>query len=1070
MSFRSRRINRSKKVPGVKLRPADPSSLKDLRTPESTWAHSSGLDSDEETSRPDLCPRPFKGIVICATGINDKTSLFKLALELGAQTLNDLTDKVTHLVAEEAGSAKYRCALGNRIPIMHPSWVIESHKVWLRGDDVDVAESIEQYRLPPFAGVVLCVSGIEDVNRRMEINREVTQGGGTYVKQIERPVRVTHLLCANTSEGQSDKVRYADKFNRVGEAQIHIVWEDWFWDSLRFGGRFDEEAYKVSNPRPPPKVLPEGKHPVIRPPQSSSPAPDEAGISSEIENAQASAVAANPAPSLLPGAPAQNDIEELASSKRHPTAVVGLWQSILRPRGFALQNGHLVRSPSKSQSQPIIPAPRDPSPPRRRAALRAGDGDPHAPVSAISSFRRARSFAPPTALAASTPLSRQPFRRAPTVVAGEGSLGKKSSLSFLGRSVGSVQAAAGMSADAPIASTSAVAGPSRSASVVPGEVEEGVDEGECVSEGARELFKGMRIRALGEAKSVSVRKAIEDCGGTWIGARDDDDDDAVDFIIVRLVSGSAIYRNEGDEAAQGKYRTECWLERCIFEERVCAPTEHVAFVPLATPAPVPGTEDILLSYSGLDQSEACWVRRLLRALGIVHAPNFSRRTTHLLCPSGEGAKADKAREWGTPIIDMDWLAAVARTGQLPSAPSPSIAGNALVDRDGEVDLQVMEFAGEPEVLMATQHPPPSRSIGGDRKGKGKEKDMSRDESMVDITNEDRAPRMQSLSYGDPPPNARPHAAEELESFGLPAMLLGGPTPDKPPGTPHRLVKAPTPVFAPEDASAPSRTQPDANPNESSSIPPLSSQGRVPSSESPSPMRMPGERTPGTPVRVTKHATRVLQESISTLLGKRPASVVRAEREEADAEAVKGKDGRLGKRSRPLNRSRSNMSFTESVTPGRSTPVLSPHSAPRSRESTTPARPPAPSPQLAAPPAEAPLPQRRPSHGSGDEGDNSFLAEIAPEGSHVMYADPKARGVRERLKHLFGAQEGGRELWEAEADGEGAGVGMRMDVEEMTLPQLSDVGAAVSASARSGSGSGRRTGARGRGRRGRKSGR
>lgn len=89
----------------------------------------------------DLCPRPFKGVVLCATGIQDKvccvlpsapagradrrclarqTSLFKQALELGAMPLPDLTDKVTHLLATECGSAKYkvrahtRCALQAR--------------------------------------------------------------------------------------------------------------------------------------------------------------------------------------------------------------------------------------------------------------------------------------------------------------------------------------------------------------------------------------------------------------------------------------------------------------------------------------------------------------------------------------------------------------------------------------------------------------------------------------------------------------------------------------------------------------------------------------------------------------------------------------------------------------------------------------------------------------------------------------------------------------------------------------------------------------------------------------------
>ena len=34
--------------------------------------------------------------------------LFKEAVELGATALNDFTDMVTHLIAEEPGSAKYR--------------------------------------------------------------------------------------------------------------------------------------------------------------------------------------------------------------------------------------------------------------------------------------------------------------------------------------------------------------------------------------------------------------------------------------------------------------------------------------------------------------------------------------------------------------------------------------------------------------------------------------------------------------------------------------------------------------------------------------------------------------------------------------------------------------------------------------------------------------------------------------------------------------------------------------------------------------------------------------------------
>ncbi|KAI0353702.1 hypothetical protein OH77DRAFT_1505190 [Trametes cingulata] len=1065
MSFR--RVNRSKKVPGVKLRPADPSARKDLRTPDSTWTHSSGLDSDEEATHADLCPRPFKGFVLCATGISDKTSLFKLALELGAQSVSDLTDRVTHLIAEEPGSAKYRCALENRIPIMHPSWITESHKIWLRGDDVHVDESIRQYRLPPFSGVVLCVSGIEDVNRRMEINREVTKGGGTYVKQIERPVRVTHLLCANTSEGESEKVRYAEKFNRVGEARIHIVWEDWFWDSLRFGGRFDEEAYQVSNPRPPPRALPEA------PPAASRTITDQTGISSEIQNAQASAAGPSHAPDTHGG-----DEEEVASVKRVPAVTLHLWESILKPRGFEVQQGRLVRSPSKSQSQsrskPDTSYRRELSPSARassssssrRGALRDGDGEPHAPASAISSFRRARSFAPSVgARDASTPVGGQPFRRAPTV--GGGALGERtSSMSFLGRSVGSVQAAAGEFSDVPIASTSAVAGPSRAGSVGAGAGVEGamgVGESE-VSEGARELFKGMRIRALGEARCGSVRRAVEECGGTWVGM--EDDDETVDFIVVRLVSGSAIFRREADPLLRAKYRTECWLERCIFEERVCAPGEHVAFVPLAVEAPIAGTEEMVLSYSGLDQSEACWVRRLLRALGIAHAPNFSRRTTHLLCPSGEGPKADKAREWGTPIVDMEWLAAMVRTGELPPLPQSAgiagVAGEAVVQKGEDVDLQVVDYQGEPEVLMATQQPvrsQPEQQLSGAKKGKGKEK--ARDVSMVDITNEDPSPpKSQSLSYYDPPPEAQPPMLEEHESFGMPNMLLGIAAPENRPSTPRQRSKTPTPPAERASSASPSRTQPSDDNHPASSTDPSSEPSRafddrVPSSLSPEPMRMPGARTPSTPARVTKQATRVLQESITTLLGKRPAAAVAAEREEEERRA---KEVRLGKRARPLNRTKSNMSFTESVTPGRTTPRLSPPPGARSRgASTTPAPVPAPESHL-IPRLDAPDAPAHPST-SGDEADNSFMAAELPESSHVMYADPKQDGARERLKHLFDSgskREREREPW----DIDGA-MAMAMDVEEMTLPQLPDVAMARKAagSARSRRGRGPRKGAR-----------
>jgi hypothetical protein len=81
-----------------------------------------------------------------------------------------------------------------------------------------------------------------------------------------------------------------------------------------------------------------------------------------------------------------------------------------------------------------------------------------------------------------------------------------------------------------------------------------------------------------------------------------------------------------------------------------------------------------------------WVKRLARALGnsfsyvrisvqcfnnwflqgMAHAPTFCRTTTHLLCPAAVGAKYLRARVWGTPVVDMRWLAHIAKTGALPT--------------------------------------------------------------------------------------------------------------------------------------------------------------------------------------------------------------------------------------------------------------------------------------------------------------------------------------------------------------------------------------------------------------------
>jgi DNA replication regulator DPB11 len=166
-----------------------------------------------------------------------------------------------------------------------------------------------------------------------------------------------------------------------------------------------------------------------------------------------------------------------------------MWETLLKPRGFEIAAGKLVRSPSKSQGGQGRPQfPPSPLPPPRLAESGRGG-------SIIDSFRRGNSFANLQPKEKSS--ARLPFRRIPTSGSLLGKNGESSS--------------------------------SSSFNVPP----QDIPNPSSLSSSSSELFKGLKFRTLGEAKSASVRSAVEGCCGR-IPSREDSDEE-VDYIIVRLV-------------------------------------------------------------------------------------------------------------------------------------------------------------------------------------------------------------------------------------------------------------------------------------------------------------------------------------------------------------------------------------------------------------------------------------------------------------------------------------------------------------------------------------------------------
>lgn len=670
---------------------------------------------------------------------------------MGANTTAAFTDYVTHLIAEEHGGAKYWCAVERKIPIVRASWIQDTFEIWQRGDDFDFAAKVEEHRLPTFSGITLCVSGIEDLDRRTNINRTVSQHCGKYVKNIERPVRVTHLLCSGDDE--TDKMRYARKFNERGEANIKLVWEEWFWDSLNFGGRFEETPYLVTRPRPERRQLLSLRKPCpIEPePQQEQPQMD-ADVPEE---------------------------EEIAVARRVPAAMLRVWESLLAPRGYTKVGSALVKAGPAEVSNSTL----DPSLPRSGTKKDKGKQralNPSSPPtarkgrSALATFTRSKSFAPCTTSMMedpSTSTARQPFRKAHSL--------------FL-----------------PHIQSPAVHDDSKP-----------------------QMFAGMRFRVRAEARSASVRSAIESCGGTWI--ENEDEEESIDFVIVRLVSGSKLYVDETDATLKPRYRTECWLEGCLSRERICSLDEHPSFSPLSHTIHLPS---VVISPSGLDLAEDTWVKRLSRALGITHAPAFSRSTTHLLCPGATGAKYTRAQAWGTPVVDMQWLSHIARTGAMPSPEMFLVSNSRLPVADTRRTITPAKMPdlaqAETTTLPKKAHAPP-----------------------LQTTQPDTDPANQEFSFG------RPSLLADCDEV-VPSSSPTLPPASSPPGPrPHSFsLSAHTSLVPSDHSSGPGPAPGSDTEDDDEAAPP------VPSSNTPSPLKLPSDQT--------DPAARALHESISNLLGKR----------------------------------------------------------------------------------------------------------------------------------------------------------------------------------------------------------
>ena len=177
-------------------------------------------------------------IVACCTNISmeERSKLNERIVAMGGIMVGDFTQSVTHLIAGEVGSKKYKVACEIGVPIVQQSWVFacwsqSKYKLFASQDD----EIIKKHLCPCFKGLTISVTGL-GLETRKEVAQLTEKNGGKYSGDLNMRT-CTHLI-VNVAKGE--------KYTYARQWKIHCVSPEWFYDCLKEGHWVDEASYEVT--------------------------------------------------------------------------------------------------------------------------------------------------------------------------------------------------------------------------------------------------------------------------------------------------------------------------------------------------------------------------------------------------------------------------------------------------------------------------------------------------------------------------------------------------------------------------------------------------------------------------------------------------------------------------------------------------------------------------------------------------------------------------------------------------------------------------------------------------------
>jgi DNA replication regulator DPB11 len=83
---------------------------------------------------------------------------------MGAECSYDLTLKATHLIIGATNSPKYNWVAKERpdMKVLFPGFVEAMREIWMSGEEANVPELEEQYKVPALFGLRICITGFNN--------------------------------------------------------------------------------------------------------------------------------------------------------------------------------------------------------------------------------------------------------------------------------------------------------------------------------------------------------------------------------------------------------------------------------------------------------------------------------------------------------------------------------------------------------------------------------------------------------------------------------------------------------------------------------------------------------------------------------------------------------------------------------------------------------------------------------------------------------------------------------------------------------------------------------------------